>query len=74
MVHGLPSQYIFMLICCFESDCSHLLCMKENPIQCLHGTGKDHLLHTYLFHLKMWNGHGEAHAKSVKIFVLVTIK
>ena len=31
MVHGLPSQYIFMLICCFEPGCSHPLCLKGKP-------------------------------------------
>ena len=31
MVHGLPSQYIFMLICCFKPGCSHPLCFKGKP-------------------------------------------
>ena len=28
MVCGLPKQYIFLLICCFNSDCPHPICQK----------------------------------------------
>lgn len=31
MVHGLPSQYIFMLRCCFEPGCPHPLCRRGKP-------------------------------------------
>ena len=31
MVKGLPSQYIFMLTCCFDQECSHPVCQKGKP-------------------------------------------
>ena len=31
MVHGLPSQYIFFLRCCYEADCPHPVCQKGKP-------------------------------------------
>ena len=34
MFTGLPSQYAFLLVCCFEQDCSHPLCKQgaqNNP-------------------------------------------
>ena len=31
MVKGLPSQYIFMLTCCFDKECSHPVCQKGRP-------------------------------------------
>ena len=31
MVKGLPSQYIFMLICCFEPTCPHPMCQAGRP-------------------------------------------
>ena len=31
MVKGLPSQYIFLLTCCFDSECSHPVCQKGRP-------------------------------------------
>ena len=30
IVHGLPKQYIFLLVCCFEDDCPHPKC-KNGP-------------------------------------------
>ena len=32
-IKDLPSQYIFLLVCCFERDCEHPLCQK----------GKEHI-------------------------------
>ena len=31
MIQGLPSQYIFMLLCCFKPECTHPLCKKGQP-------------------------------------------
>ena len=31
MVKGLPSQYIFMLTCCFDEECPHPVCQKGMP-------------------------------------------
>ena len=31
MVKGLPSQYIFMLMCCFEPTCPHPMCQAGHP-------------------------------------------
>ena len=31
MVKGLPSQYVFMLTCCFDENCSHPVCQKGRP-------------------------------------------
>lgn len=34
MVTGLPSQYIFLLICCYQENCTHPLCKegRQNPV------------------------------------------
>ena len=40
MMSGLPSQYIFMLVCCYQSECHHALCKKGRPVSpptCYHG-------------------------------------
>ena len=31
MVQGLPSQYIFYLLCCYSEDCLHPLCQSGSP-------------------------------------------
>ena len=31
MIQGLPSQNIFMLLCCFKQECTHPLCKKGQP-------------------------------------------
>ena len=31
MVPGLPSQYIFLLICCYKENCTHPLCKEGKP-------------------------------------------
>ena len=31
LVHGLPAQYIFLLVCCFEQECRHPICQKGRP-------------------------------------------
>jgi len=31
MVTGLPSQYVFLLLCCYKNDCSHGLCQAGEP-------------------------------------------
>ena len=31
LVHDLPAQYIFLLVCCFEKDCPHSICQKGRP-------------------------------------------
>ena len=31
MVPGLPKQYVFMLIACYDSSCIHPLCQKGEP-------------------------------------------
>ena len=31
MVEGLPSQYIFYLLCCYKKDCLHPLCQSGPP-------------------------------------------
>jgi hypothetical protein len=33
LVPGLPSKYIFHLVCCYKKDCTHPLCQKGKPTQ-----------------------------------------
>ena len=37
MIKGLPSQYVFMLICCFNHDCLHPVCQKGKPKDVVQG-------------------------------------
>lgn len=32
MMSGLPSQYIFMLVCCYQPGCHHALCKKKSRL------------------------------------------
>ena len=32
MISGLPSKYVFHLICCYKEDCVHPLCQKGKPV------------------------------------------
>jgi len=32
MVCNLPTQYVFLLVCCYKPTCLHLLCQKGKPL------------------------------------------
>ena len=34
-VPGLPSQYLYLLVCCFENDCPHPLCQRGSQGLCI---------------------------------------
>ena len=35
LVSSLPSQYVFMLLCCYQVDCPHPICQKGKPTSLL---------------------------------------
>jgi len=36
MVLDLPSQYIFLLLCCYREDCDHPICKEGKPdLECM---------------------------------------
>ena len=46
MVPDLPSQYIFLLICCYREDCDHPLCKEGKPdLECTWYPGGPPLTH-----------------------------
>ena len=70
MVHELPSQYIFLLVCCFEYIQS---ARRGEQVLFLHGMKGVHLSHISPFLLQMRAGHGATYRVTpAKGFVLGT--
>ena len=58
MVPGLPSQYIFLLICCYKENCTHPLCKKGSQIQYTLGILEDPPFVTCHCLVQTWIGFG----------------
>ena len=71
MVYGLPSQYVFYLVCCYDKECLHPLCkLGHTPVTPTWYPGGLMLTHLYLW--LILSILGDLHAIGAKVSVLDT--